>query len=266
MKAMTNIVEPLACKVLQICQENDGEVTFRVASDIVPQHGQFLQLSLPKVGEAPISVSAFGAGWLEFTVRAVGRVTDQLFALKPGENLFLRGAYGKGWPMAELLGKPLVMITGGTGIAPVRSILQEALQKPTNFPSLHLVSGFRDYQSVLFKEELPVWSKAFSCLYTLDNEEQPGFAQGFVTQHLQSIPFATLGGSYQVLVVGPPAMMHFTSLGLLQLGVPEESIWLSFERKMSCAVGKCGHCRIDEVYVCLEGPVFNYTVAKGLID
>ena len=47
-------------------------------------------------------------------------------------------------------------------------------------------------------------------------------------------------------------MMKFTGLEVLKQGVPEEKIWMSFERKMSCAVGKCGHCRIDEVYVCLD--------------
>jgi len=262
----TNLVAPIPCEVLQVKPENEHEVTFRVASQIRPEHGQFLQLSLPKVGEAPISVSAFGEGWLEFTIRAVGRVTDKLFALRPGENLFLRGAYGKGWPMEQIAGKHLVVISGGTGLAPVRSLLQQAANDSTLFPSLHLIAGFRNSASILFKEELEAWRKPFSCFYTLDDEEMSGFAKGFVTAHLDKIPLTQLGEDYNVLIVGPPAMMHFTALGCLKLGIPEERIWLSFERKMSCAIGKCGHCRIDEVYVCLDGPVFNYRIAKDMVD
>ena len=81
-----------------------------------------------------------------------------------------------------------------------------------------------------------------------------------------NVPFESFDGNYAVIIVGPPAMMKFTALEAMKNGVPAEKIWVSFERKMSCAVGKCGHCRIDEVYVCLDGPVFNYTVAKDLID
>ena len=87
-----------------------------------------------------------------------------------------------------------------------------------------------------------------------------------MTKFIPEIPFDTFGGNYAVIIVGPPVMMHFAALEALSCGVPEEKIWVSFERKMSCAVGKCGHCRIDETYVCLEGPVFPYTVAKNLLD
>ena len=83
---------------------------------------------------------------------------------------------------------------------------------------------------------------------------------------MKEIPFDSFGGSYAVVVVGPPPMMKFTGLELLKCGAEAEKIWMSFERKMSCAVGKCGHCRIDETYVCLDGPVFPYTVARDLVD
>lgn len=263
-----NIVEPQATKVLQVRRETNQEVTFRVESSQTPIHGQFLQLSLPKIGEVPISISAFGPGWMEFTVRAVGRVTDKLFALQPGDVLFTRGAYGNGWPMDTLRYQHLVVIAGGTGLAPVRSLLQLALQDKDFFYSVTLIVGFRNAESVLFRAELEQCRQAknFKVITTLDNEDLPGFEKGFVTAHLDKIPFAEMDGDVQVIVVGPPAMMHHTAQGCLNLKVPERKIWLSFERRMSCAVGKCGHCRIDEVYVCQNGPVFNYTQAKTLVD
>ena len=87
-----------------------------------------------------------------------------------------------------------------------------------------------------------------------------------VTEFIPEIPFDEFSDDYTVVMVGPPIMIRFTALALLKEGVPEEKIWTSFERKMSCGIGKCGHCRINETYVCLDGPVFNYTKAKDLMD
>ena len=99
----------------------------------------------------------------------------------------------------------------------------------------------------------------------LDNSEAPGFHKGMVTKYIPDVPFDTFE-DYNVVIVGPPPMMRFSALECMKCGVPPEKIWVSFERKMSCAVGKCGHCKINETYVCLEGPVFNYTKAKELFD
>lgn len=127
---MNNIIKPVPCKILDVKKESLLEYTFRVETDIKPEHGQFLQLSIPKIGEAPISVSAFGDGWMDFTIRSVGKVTDEIFQKRPGDILFLRGAYGKGWPVEQFKGKHMVVITGGTGLAPVRSMLNLFYKHP----------------------------------------------------------------------------------------------------------------------------------------
>lgn len=107
-----NPIMPLPYKILDIKKETKQEYTFRVAFPDGCRHGQFMQISLPRIGEAPISVSSYGEGYLDFTIRAVGKVTDRLFALKPGDELFLRGPYGNGWPAEEFRGKHLVVIAG----------------------------------------------------------------------------------------------------------------------------------------------------------
>lgn len=261
-----NILTPKAYEIISITHETDLEYTFRVATDIVPEHGQFLQLSLPKIGEAPISVSGFGTGYMDFTIRAVGKVTDEIFNLKAGDKIFLRGAYGKGWPVEKFADKNLVIVAGGTGVAPVRSLIKKCYFEDNFVKSVNLVFGFKNENGILFKNELQDWENKFNTIYTLDNGIKSGWEQGLVTTHLSKLPLKSFEDNYEVIIVGPPIMMHFTALEMLKLGVPEEKIWVSFERKMSCAVGKCGHCRIDETYVCLEGPVFNYTVAKNLLD
>lgn len=264
---MTNYVQPTACEILNVKQETDIEWTFRIATDIKPQHGQFLELSIPQIGECPISVSEQGDGWLEFTIRNVGKVTNVIFDKKAGDHLFLRGPYGRGWPVDELKDKHVFVIAGGTGVSPVRSTLNYCYKNPGYVKSMNLVCGFKNSESVLFENDLANWKEAFdNTWYCLDNEEKEGFHKGFVTGIVKDLPLKEAGDDYAVLVVGPPGMMKFTGLELMKNGFDENKIWMSFERKMSCAIGKCGHCRIDEVYVCLEGPVFPYTVARELVD
>lgn len=261
-----NEFQPQACEILDVKHESIHEWTFRVASDAKVAHGQFMQLSIPRVGEAPISVSAQGQGWLEFTLRPVGKVTSEIFEKKPGDYLFLRGPYGHGWPKDKLDGKHLVFITGGTGLAPVRSLLHHYYDHMDEVKSIHMISGFKNEESIDFKEDLECFKDRFNTIYALDNDSYEGFRTGLVTEFVKEIPWHDFDEDYAVIVVGPPPMMKFTGLELLKNSVKPENIWMSFERKMSCGIGKCGHCRIDEVYVCTDGPVFNYTVAKDLLD
>ena len=246
---MTNPVQPQACEILSVKKESRHEWTFRVATDAKPAHGQFMQLSIPMIGEAPISVSAQGDGWLEFTIRSVGKVTNVIFEKEAGDTLFLRGPYGKGWPVEQFRDKHLVVITGGTGLAPVRSMLHMLAADPGFAKSVHLISGFKNEDGIVFHSELEAWKEKFSTIYALDKDHKDGWETGFVTEFVSRIPFNEFGDDYAVVVVGPPPMMKFTGFEVIRQGVPEEKIWMSFERKMSCAVGKCGHCRIDEVYV-----------------
>lgn len=265
---MNNPVKPLPCEILQVKQESIHEWTFRVATDFTVSHGQFMQLSIPKIGEVPISVSAQGDGWLEFTIRSVGKVTNVIFEKTAGDLLFLRGPYGRGWPTEQFRGKHLIVITGGTGLAPVRSLLRMCAEEADFVQSVYLICGFKNEDGIVFREELEQWkaNPNFQTVYALDTDAKEGWKTGFVTEFVKEIPLASFEKNYEVIVVGPPPMMKYTGLALVEHRVPEERIWMSFERKMSCAIGKCGHCRIDETYVCLDGPVFPYTKAKQLVD
>lgn len=261
-----NPMVPTACKILSVIQETDIEWTFRVESNFQANHGQFMQLSIPKIGEAPISISEIGKDYMDFTLRAVGKVTNEIFEKQVGDFLFLRGPYGNGWPVENLKNKHLVFITGGTGLAPVRSLLNQFYNDMNSVKSITLISGFKNKESILFKEELNKWKEKFRTFYTLDNDSIEGWNSGLVTNFVKEVDFNSFNNDYAVIVVGPPIMMKFTGLELKKNNVPDENIWMSFERKMSCAVGKCGHCRIDETYICLDGPVFPYSVAKNLVD
>ena len=175
---MENIVKPVACRIMDVKRESLHEYTFKVETDIKPQHGQFLQLSIPKVGEAPISVSSFGDGWMDFTIRSVGKVTDEIFNKQPGDTLFLRGAYGKGWPVEQFAGKHVVLITGGTGLAPVKSMLNMFYDQPDFVKSVHLICGFKNEEGIIFKSDLERWKEKFNTIYALDRDQKEGWSTG----------------------------------------------------------------------------------------
>ena len=262
---MENIMLPKPHKVLKIMKETQAEYTFRVEYTGEAAHGQFFMLSIPKVGEAPISVSGKDDDYVEFTIRKVGRLTEGIFGLAPGENLFMRGPYGNSFPIDKFKGKDLLVICGGTGMAPVRTTLNYFYNHPGQCKSVNLIAGFKNLDSVLFTDELEKYKNRFNTWYCLDNMEAPGFHKGFVTNYIKEVPISSFE-DYNIVIVGPPAMMRFSAQECMNNGAAIEKIWVSFERKMSCAVGKCGHCKINETYVCLEGPVFNYTKAKDLLD
>ena len=266
-----NIMKPEPHRIIKITHETKAEFTFRVEFNYPSKFGQFCMLSIPKVGEAPISISGKGDGFAEFTIRKVGRLTDGVFALREGNVIYLRGPFGHPWPVEEEFKGPdkkLLIISGGTGIAPVRTTLNYFYENPDEIESLYFIAGFKDAGGALYNEERAKWAKGekFHTIYTLDTGAADGFEGGMVTAHIEKVPFEEWGDNYNVAIVGPPPMMHFSALGCMQRGVRAEKIWVSFERKMQCAVGKCGHCKVNETYVCLEGPVFNYTKARTLFD
>jgi len=276
---MNNIYIPKPYKILNITQITKIEWLFKVEFDRVDEvnFGQFIQISLPKVGEAPISITEFNVeeGWIEFLIRKVGKVTDVLFELKPGDNMFLRGPYGNGFPFDEKYkDKHLVVVAGGSGCGPVRSMINAVHREFKTVKKMDMVVGFKDSECILFRDEIEEWNVTHNAVVTLDNiYEDEGenkelsleLQEGLVTQHLHMLDLSDME-DVEVVIVGPPMMMKFTAMEFEKMGVPEEQIWLSFERKMSCAVGKCGHCKVDETYICLEGPVFNYKKGKTLID
>jgi anaerobic sulfite reductase subunit B len=228
--------------------------------------GQFFQVSLPLVGEAPISVSGVDTGYIEMTIRNVGKLTNKLFALKENDLFYIRGPYGNTFPLKEFSNRHLVISAGGSGVAPVRGLI-DAIAKDTNIVSqLSLIFGFRKPSAIIFREDIDRWKKIFTTLVTVDESEEGWTGlTGVIPQHLKKVAI-TEKENCEIIIVGPPAMMRFTAIEWINLGFKETQLWLSFERHMSCGVGKCGHCKIDDVYVCLDGPVFRYDKARRLID
>lgn len=264
---MINPYLPFRAEILEVRPQTEIDYTFLLAADVQAESGQFMEVSLPGVGEAPISISDFGPSWIEMTVRRVGKLTDVIHSLKPGGGLFVRGPYGRGFPVDKFAGRDLIVAAGGTGLAPVKSIINRYCRLPGEMNSLTLLAGFKTPADVLFRDEIEKWRPHLRLEVTVDKDDTQTWAGnvGLITDLISRLPLSG-GENTAAIVVGPPLMMKFATREFLGKGVASENIWVSFERKMCCGLGKCGHCRIDDTYVCLEGPVFNYAKAESLID
>ncbi|HBV98231.1 MAG: sulfite reductase [Peptococcaceae bacterium BICA1-7] len=264
---MTNPYRPFKAEILSVLPQTGIDFTFRLAADIKVESGQFVEVSLPGVGEAPISVSDFGPGWIEMTIRRVGKLTNVIHTLTPGGSLFIRGPYGKGFPVDRFTGRDLIIAAGGTGLAPVKSIVRRFYKNTAELKSLTLLAGFKSPSDVLFRDEINIWQSCINVQITVDGDDTGEWKGrvGLITKLISGLPKIDVQNT-EVIIVGPPVMMKFASQEFFKKGIPEDRVWVSFERKMCCGLGKCGHCKIDDTYVCLEGPVFNYTAAAQLTD
>jgi anaerobic sulfite reductase subunit B len=159
----------------------------------------------------------------------------------------------------------MIVVAGGTGVSPVRGVI-DTLAETKAPKDKHVIVGFRSPDDMLFRVDLKRWDEKLDLILTVDGAPE-GYTGniGLVTKYIPDVPIRDLETA-QAVVVGPPPMMRFSVMGLLQKGFKEENIWVSQERKMCCGLGKCGHCRVGEKYICLDGPVFNYTVSKDMID
>ena len=263
---MDNLYKPFLSKIKKITQHTELEYTFQMEYSGEIKPGQFFEVSIPKFGEAPISVSGIGEGWVDLTIRKVGKVTSELFEGFEGGSFFMRGPYGNGFDLELYKGRQLVVVAGGTGVSPVRGVIDYFIKNTAETKGFAAVIGFKSPDDILFRDDISLWEQHKGFILTVDKGGD-GYAgnEGLVTKYIPDIPIDDVSG-VQAIVVGPPVMMKFAAAEFLKRGVPEENIWISYERKMCCGLGKCGHCRIGDKYVCLDGPVFNYADARLLAD
>jgi anaerobic sulfite reductase subunit B len=262
---MKNPFLPEKIKILEVIPETSIDYTYVLALDKDVKPGQFFELSIPGAGEAPISVSDFEDGRLSVTVRKVGRLTNSLFALGPGDFVYARGPYGKGFDYSDFLGSDLKVIAGGTGLAPVKKVIK-TFKGSDKVSSLEVLLGFKTPEDILYRDEVRTWVESGVATLTVDKGDDNWTGNtGLITGYLKNFDWSDRARC-KCIVVGPPIMIKFVTAELLLLDVSQDNIWVSLERKMSCGMGKCGHCKIGDTYVCLEGPVFKFSRARRLLD
>jgi NAD(P)H-flavin reductase len=223
--------------------------------------GQFNMLYLFGTGEVPISISGdpLHPQTVVHTTREVGPVTRAMRRLRPGDHVGVRGPFGTGWPVAQSRGLDIVLVAGGIGLAPLRPALYQLLEQRDRYGKVVLLYGTRSPDDILFRRELEKWRAQFDLEVHVTVDRAMGRWRGnvgVVTSLIPRAPFDPLNSA--AFVCGPEVMMRFTVMELQKRGVRTDSIWLSLERNMKCAVGSCGHCQFGPFFVCKDGPVFRY--------
>ena len=261
-----SIYAPRPCEILEVHDLTPQEKLFRLrlldGSPLNHHPGQFIQVSIPGLTEAPISLasSPSRSGGFDLGVRKVGTLTGALHQLTAGSRLGIRGPFGRPFQLSALTGRQLLLIAGGCGLAPLRSLIQYCQDHQTDFASVHILYGARSPLDLMFREDLLSWqvSDSFSCRYTVDQSPAASCYDGetgLITELLADIPVDA--GNCCAVVVGPPPMYRPVIAKLRGLGLTApRQIMLSLERQMRCGVGKCGHCTIEHLYCCSDGPIF----------
>jgi anaerobic sulfite reductase subunit B len=259
---------PKKYKVLEYYRESPDNFTITVDMKCNHSPGQFVQLSLLGIGEAPISICSDSRKYLKLNIREVGRVTSSLAGLKEGDEILIRGPYGNGYPMEDLKGNNLIIIGGGCGVAPLKGVIDYVENHRDDYKEVHLVLGYRSPKDILFQREIEQWKNSFHFKLTVDQNPHGEFCYegrtGFVTEPVKEANWNNLNKI--VFLCGPPVMMREVLKILYTRGFNDDQIYLSTERLMYCAVGLCCHCMIKGKLTCLDGPVFRYDRIKESLE
>lgn len=228
--------------------------------------GQFVMAGILGIGEAPISIiSAPAKNNLELAIRSVGKITQKLYHSKVGDLMSIRGPYGNGFPVDRFRGKNILIMSGGCGLAGLRSMIYYFKENSQKFANLQIFYGARDEKNILFKDEIKLWRKFAEVLVTVEkpNKSYRGNS-GLITSLISSTTIDSTNCT--ALLCGPPIMYKFVSEKLMGLGFEKKDVFISLERNMRCGVGVCQHCTCGEKYVCKDGPVFNLDEIEKMGD
>ena len=238
------------------------QITLDSGQSLGHMPGQFVEVSIPGVGEAPISVSSSPDqdGNFDLVVRNVGRLTNVMHQFDADQKLGIRGPFGTTFPVDSVMqGKDVVFVCGGIGLVPVRSAIHYVLNRGRDYNSVAILYGTKTPADRLFVDELDAWAQRddITFLETVDRADAKWRGNvGVITTLVPSLEMDP--DNTVVIVCGPPVMYKFVLIELFERNIPQDQIYVSLERRMKCGVGKCGHCQINGYYTCLDGPVFKY--------
>lgn len=262
---------PRACRIVKLRDLNHDvrhfTLRFKDGRPFEYLPGQFVQVSLFGVGEAPISItsSSQAGDELELAIRRVGALTNTIHTLGEGDELFVRGPYGNSFDYKALKGHDVIFVAGGVGLVPLRSLIRTVLHRREDYDRISLLYGARCPGECLYMDEVDQWSRVrdFQVHYTVDSPDEGWKGNvGVVTILFEKIeikPDHTVA-----FICGPPIMIKFANLGLEQRGMDPQDIITTMEMHMKCGIGKCGHCNIGQKYCCTDGPVFSQAELKKL--
>jgi NAD(P)H-flavin reductase len=260
---------PLPARIARVHHETSDVFTWELDTPRAPfQPGQFNMLYVFGVGEVAISIASDpGEGPLLHTIRAVGTVTRAMANLFKGDTVGVRGPYGSQWPIHEAEGSDAILVAGGVGLPPLRSVVLHVLRHRERFGRVSLLYGARSPEGLVYRRELERWgARGRIDVRTIVDHAGEDWRGGVgvvpaLVDDLTIDPDRTIA-----MVCGPEVMMRFTVRALAARGVTADRVYVSMERNMKCAIGVCGHCQYVPWFVCKDGPVFRFDRVAWLFD
>jgi sulfite reductase subunit B len=266
---MKNLYQPFKVKIVKIEKHSHNVKLFRLEKEngdfpknkqgLVFVPGQFVLVSHFGYGEAPFGTasSPYENSYIDIVVRRVGTLTKALHRLKEGDQIFMRGPYGNGFPLDFISGKDMVMVTGGCGIPPIAALIEYIIANRDKFNRVYLIYGARTPDDLLMKNSLKRWEKEIKIILTVDQPTKDWKGHvGMVTKMIDEIKIDAIDAV--AVMCGPGPMMDALEKILRPLGISDRRIFVNMERKMQCGIGKCQHCLVGDKYVCQDGPVFYF--------
>lgn len=263
---------PVLAEIIDVQQMTHWEKLFTLALpggiSLGHEPGQFVELSVLGVGEGPISITSSPSrsnGTFELCVRRAGDMTSVLHRMTSGQKVGIRGPFGRPFPLKSFQGKDLLFVVGGLGLAPARGVINQVLDERGKYGKVTILYGARTPDDLLFTDELTEWMERPD-VETHVTVDRPGESwDGNIGVITTLFPLIQVYARNTVAItLGPPVMYRFVLMELLGKGIPEGNIWFSLERRMKCGVGKCGHCQMNHLYVCKDGPSFAYNEIKHI--
>jgi len=258
-------------EILNVIEESPQIKTFhlKLEKPLKFKTGQFVELSVPGIGEAPFTPSSshYESEEIDVSIMKTGFVTEKIHEAKEGDIFGIRGPYGKGYPLDKFKGKDVLLLGGGVGLAPLRCLLQTLIHDIDEYKSITVCFGAKTPQDMIYKDQIEDW-KSYDKIHHLctvdacEPKDNWKGCTGVVTVLLDDIKIDPKEAI--AVVCGPPIMMKFGTFSLLDKGFKEENIYLSMEKKMYCGFGECRHCVMGGYYACKDGPVFTYDKIKNV--
>lgn len=266
---------PVIGEVTDIRIDTPDVKTFRVVTPngekpFIHLPGQCAMLSIPGVGEGMFSITSSPTNeeFMEFSIKKCGCVTEWLHSMDIGQQITIRGPYGNSFPVdTEFVGKDMLFIAGGIGLAPLRSVINYCRHYRDRYGKIDIVYGARSKEDLVdYNEIITEWMKddGVNVHLTIDREEEGWDGHvGFVPNYVKELGFDT---NKIAILCGPPIMIKFTLGGLMDIGFSKEQVYTTLEMRMKCGIGKCGRCNVGSKYICKDGPVFRFDALDELPD
>ncbi len=242
-------------------QATDDTVVYKLLGDLKFTPGQFVQVSLPHFGEATFAPCSDSnqKGFFELCIRDQGSTSGALTELEVGEEMLVRGPYGNGWPIGKLIGKNVLLLVGGMGIAPIRPLIFELLKYKKEFKKISLLAGFKTPHHLLFNDDFLLWKEKMDYLrVAVEKGDKNWWGEScMITELIKRMKIDKK--NTVILMCGPEIMVPFCNKVLCETKkIEKQAIYVSMERRMECGVGLCQHCNIGRYYVCKDGPIFRW--------